>query len=164
MNYIFEEMSETHRRAVIDIFNYFVKESHAAFLGKAVDYSFFDQFLKMAHGYPALVVKAGPGPVVGFGFMRPHHIADSLKRAAEVTYFILPEYTRQGLGAALLDFFFGEAGRMGLDSLLVNISSRNRESLGFHLKNGFRECRRFLKVGHKFGEDFDVVWMQKQLE
>ncbi len=53
---------------------------------------------------------------------------------------------------------------MGIDSLLVNISSRNRESLGFHLKNGFRECGRFLKVGRKFGEDFDAVWMQKQLE
>jgi len=34
----------------------------------------------------------------------------------------------------------------------------------FHLKNGFRECGRFMKVGRKFGEDFDVVWMQKQLE
>lgn len=157
-------MSAIHRRAVIDIFNYFIKESHAAFLTEAVDYSFFDQFLKMAHGYPALVVKAGSGQVVGFGFMRPHHIADSLKRAAELTYFILPEYTRQGLGTALLAFFVGEAGKMGIDSLLANISSRNRESLEFHLKNGFRECGRFLKVGRKFGEDFDVVWMQKQLE
>jgi hypothetical protein len=32
------------------------------------------------------------------------------------------------------------------------------------LKNGSRECSRFLKVGHKFGEDFDAVRMQKQLE
>jgi L-amino acid N-acyltransferase YncA len=163
-DYIFAEMSEIHRRAVIDIFNYFVKESYAAFLAEAVDYSFFDQFLKMAHGYPALVVKAGPGPVLGFGFMRPHYLADSFKRAAEVTYFIRPEYARQGLGTAMLDFFVREARKMGIDSLLVNISSRNRESLGFHLKNGFRECGRFLKVGHKLGEDFDAVWMQKQLE
>ncbi len=85
------------------------------------------------------------------------------KRAAQVTYFILPEYTRQGLGTALLAFFVGEARKMGLDSLLANISSRNRQSLEFHLKNGFRECARFLKVGHKFGEDVDAVWMQKQL-
>lgn len=164
MDYIFEEMSTTHRQAVIDIFNYFITESHAAFLGEAVDYPFFDHFLKMAHGYPALVVKDGCGHVVGFGFMRPHYIADSCKRAAQVTYFILPEYTRQGLGTALLDFFVGEARKMGLDSLLASISSRNRESLRFHLKNGFRECARFPKVGHKFGEDVDVVWMQKQLD
>lgn len=164
MAYIFAEMSASHRRAVIDIFNYFITESHAAFLGEAVDYSFFNQFLKMAHGYPALVVKAGPGQVVGFGFLRPHYIADSSQKAAQVTYFILPEYTRQGLGTALLDFFIGEARKMGLNSLLASISSRNRESLRFHLRNGFRECNRFLKVGRKFGQDVDAVWMQKQLE
>ncbi len=53
---------------------------------------------------------------------------------------------------------------MGLDSLFANVSSRNHESLEFHLKNGFRECARFLKVGHKFGAEFDAVWLQKQLE
>jgi L-amino acid N-acyltransferase YncA len=164
MAYSFEEMSESHRRAVIDIFNYFVTESHAAFLTEAVDYSFFGHFLKMSHGYPALVVKAGCKLVVGFGFIRPHYVADSLKRAAQVTYFILPGHTRQGLGTALLAFFVGEARKMKIDSLLANISSRNRQSLEFHLKNGFRECGRSLKVGHKFGKDFDVVWMQKQLE
>jgi L-amino acid N-acyltransferase YncA len=164
MAYIFAEMSAIHRQAVIDIFNYFIKESHAAFLGEPVDYPFFDHFLKMAHGYPTLVVKTDAGPVVGFGFMRPHYSGDSFKRAAQVTYFILPEYTRQGLGTALLDFFVGEARKMKINSLLANISSRNRQSLEFHRKNGFRECARFPKVGHKFGEDFDVVWMQKQLE
>jgi phosphinothricin acetyltransferase len=53
---------------------------------------------------------------------------------------------------------------MKINSLLANISSRNRQSLEFHRKNGFRECARFPKVGRKFGEDFDAVWMQKQLE
>jgi len=26
------------------------------------------------------------------------------------------------------------------------------------------ECGRFLKVGRKFGEDFDAVWLQKRLD
>jgi L-amino acid N-acyltransferase YncA len=162
--YTFEEMSASHCRAVIDIFNYFVTASHAALLGEPVAYSFFHQFLKLAHGYPALVVKAGPGPVVGFGFLRPHYIAGSRQKAAQVTYFILPAYTRQGLGTALLDFFVDEARKMSLDLLLASISSRNRESLGFHRKHGFREFARFPKAGRKFGEDYDVLWLQKQLE
>jgi L-amino acid N-acyltransferase YncA len=100
---------------------------------------------------------------VGFGFMRAHHFADSFQRTAEVTYFILPENTRKGLGTAMLDLFVGEAKQRGIDSLLASISSRNEESIRFHLKNGFQECGRFIRVGRKFGEDFDVVWMQKQL-
>lgn len=163
MDYSFEEMSDSHRQAVIDIFNYFIRKSHAAYLEEPVDYPFFDHFLKMSRGYPARVIKNGDHQVVGFGFMRPHHLADSFKRAAEVTYFILPGNTRKGLGTAMLNLFVQEAGQMGIDSLLSNISSRNQESIRFHLKNGFQECGRFLKVGRKFGEDFDVVWMQKQL-
>jgi len=159
----FEKMSDRHREAVIDIFNYFIRQSYAAYLEEAVDYHFFDHFLNMCRGYPALVIKDGAQQVVGFGFMRPHHLADSMKRASEVTYFILPENTRMGLGTRMLDFFEQEARKRGIDSLLANISSRNQESIGFHLKNGFRECGRFLKVGRKFGEDFDVVWMQKIL-
>jgi phosphinothricin acetyltransferase len=162
-DYSFEKVSESHRQAVIDIFNYFVRQSHAAYLEKAVDYLFFDQFLKMCRGYPGLVIKNGDQQVVGFGFMRPHHFADSFQRAAEVTYFILPENTRQGLGTAMLDLFVREARKRGIDSLLANISSRNQESIRFHLKNSFQECGRFLRVGRKFGEDFDVVWMQKHL-
>ncbi len=162
-DYAFEKMSDSHRQAVIDIFNYFVRQSYAAYLENPVDYDFFDQFLKMSHGYPALVIKNAAQQVMGFGFMRPHHFADSMKRAAEVTYFILPENTRMGLGSRMLVFFEDEAKKRGIDSLLANISSRNQESIEFHLKNGFRECGRFHKVGRKFGEDFDVVWMQKML-
>jgi L-amino acid N-acyltransferase YncA len=164
MPYTFAQMSETHRQAVIDIFNYFITASHAAFLVEPVDYLFFDHFLKLAHGYPALVVQAGPSQVVGFGFLRPHYIADSAPKAAQVTYFILPDHTRQGLGTAMLEFFVGEAKKMGLDALFAQVSSRNHESLAFHLQHGFREYTRFLKVGQKFGEDIDAVWLQKQLK
>lgn len=163
MDYRFEKMSDSHRAAVIDIFNHFIMHSYAAYPEETVDYHFFDRFLEMSCAYPALVIKTSDHQVVGFGFMRAHHFADSFKRTAEVTYFILPENTRKGLGTAMLDLFVGEAKQRGIDSLLASISSRNEESIRFHLKNGFKECCRFIRVGRKFGEDFDVVWMQKQL-
>jgi L-amino acid N-acyltransferase YncA len=164
MDYSFEKMSESHRGAVIDIFNYFIKHTFAAYLDEAVDDLFFGRFLAMSRGYPALVIKTGHHQVVGFGFMRPHYLPASSRRAAEVTYFILPENSRKGLGTALLDLFVQEAGRRGIDTLLANICSRNEESIRFHLKNGFQESNRFTRVGRKFKADFDVVWMERQLK
>lgn len=164
MDYSLEPMSAAHREAVIDIFNHFIRHSHAAFLADPVDYAFFDWFLKISRGYPALVVRDAAGQVVGFSFLRPHHTADTLRRAAEVTYFILPDHTRQGLGTAILELFVEQAGPLGIDTLLAAISSKNQESLKFHQKNGFREVGRFARIGRKFGEDFDVVWLQKRLE
>jgi phosphinothricin acetyltransferase len=163
MDYSLETMSDSHRQPVIDIFNHFIRHSHAAFLSDPVDYGFFDHFLKLARGYPAVAVKDAAQQVVGFAFLRPHHTADTLKRAAEVTYFILPDHTRQGLGSAILELFMEQAGGLGIDTFLACVSSKNPESLKFHLKNGFREVGRFAGIGRKFGEDFDVVWLQKHL-
>jgi L-amino acid N-acyltransferase YncA len=163
MDYLWEVMSERHRQAVIDIFNYYIENSHAAFLDKPVDYGFFDRFLEMCRDYPALVAKTRSGKVVGFGFLRSFHYAESFNRTAEATYFILPEHTGRGLGTFMLEQFTAGARPKGIDSLLASISSRNETSLSFHLRKGFWECGRLKSVGRKFGDDFDVVWMQKRL-
>ena len=163
MDYSFEKPSENHRQGVIDIFNHYISRSFAAFPEATVDYPFFDRFLEISRDYPALVIKAQTGQIVGFGLMRPYHFADSFKRTGEVAYFILPEHTQKGLGRGLLDLIVAEAGVKGIDSLLAAISSHNQASINFHLQNGFKECGRFLRVGCKFGQDFDVVWMQRLL-
>ncbi len=163
MKYDLERLSERHRTAVIDIFNFFVKNGFAAYPDTEVDYGFFDRLLEMAKGYPAVAAKDTTGRIVGFGLLRPFHFAGTFKRTAEVSYFLLPETTRQGLGTMILETLIGEAKKLGIDSILASISSRNVESINFHVKRGFFECGRFKEVGRKFGQDFDVVWMQKRL-
>lgn len=162
MDYTFETLSESHREAVIDIFNYYIQNSYAAYPDQPVDYPFFDRFLEMSRGFPSVVVKARD-KVVGFGFLRAFHPAATFQRTAEVTYFIMPEHTRQGLGTAMLDYFNEQAKKLGVDYILASVSSCNPKSLEFHRKKGFQECGRLSRVGRKFGQDVDVVWLQKSL-
>jgi len=162
-DYFFEDLSENHRQPVIDIFNFFIRTTHAAFPGQEMGYDLFDRFLSMSQGYPRMAIKGAAGEVVGFAFLRPYHFADSFKRTAEITYFIMPEHTRKGLGTAILELFTKKCREKGVDTILASVSSRNEGSLGFHCKNGFRECGRLQRVGRKLGEDFDVVWLQKHL-
>ncbi len=163
MSYTFERLTKKYRKPVIDIFNYYIENSFAAHPEAAMEYGCFDIFMEMAKGYPSLVAKAETGDVVGFAFLHPYHPASTFNRTAEITYFILPEHTGKGLGKIILDRFIEEARKLGVDNLLVNISSHNRKSLTFHRNYGFNECGRFRKVGRKFGKSFDVVWMQKRI-
>ena len=156
-------MAECHGQAVIDIFNHFVTHSFAAYPDQPVPHEFFGRFQQMTQGYPAFVATLDSGRVVGFGFLRPFHPASTLRRTAEVTYFISPEYTKRGIGTALLNRLIEEAIPMGIDSLVASISSKNEESIAFHRKNGFRECGRIQRAGRKSDQDFDIVWMQRQL-
>jgi len=156
-------MADCHGPAVIDIFNYFVQHSFAAYPDQPVPHEFFGRFQQMTQGYPAFIATVDSGRVIGFGFLRPFHPASTLRRTAEVTYFIVPEYTKRGIGTEWLKRLIEEAITRGIDSLVASISSRNEESIAFHRKNGFRECGRFERAGRKNEQDFDIVWMQRRL-
>jgi L-amino acid N-acyltransferase YncA/mannose-6-phosphate isomerase-like protein (cupin superfamily) len=159
----FETMSERHGREVIDIFNHYITQSFAAYPDQPMPYEFFGRYQQMTQGYPAFVAVADSGRVIGFGLLRPIHPAGTLRRTAEVSYFISPEYTRQGIGRALLDQLIEKAIPLGIDSLVASISSKNESSMAFHRKNGFRECGRFQQAGRKNDQDFDIVWMQRRI-
>jgi phosphinothricin acetyltransferase len=164
MDYSFEDMSDKHREAVVDIYNHFVENSFAAYPDQPFGYEIFDYFSNMSEGYPAVVVKDGQGMVVGFAFMSPFHSVGTFRRTAVISYFILPEHTRKGVGREILNRFESGCRDLGVELILAHVSSLNEDSLMFHRANGFEESGRLRGVGTKFGKDFDVVWFQKRLE
>ena len=103
----------------------------------AIGYDFFDRFLEMTSGYPAVVAKSSTDTIVGFAFLRPYHPVSTFKRTAELTCFIHPEHTGKKLNRRILDLFVEEAKNRNVDNLLASISSFNEESLEFRLKQGF---------------------------
>lgn len=149
--------------AVIDIFNHYVENSFAAYPEDPVPYEFFDFFVNMSGGYPFLVARDDEGNVMGFALLRPHSPMPVFSRTAEITCFIAPEHTGKGMGKAMQERLLHEAKEKNISSILAGISSLNSASLAFHKKCGFQECGRFQKIGRKWGQDFDVVWMQKMI-
>ena len=163
MEYTFRQANDTDQRAILSIFNHYVETTYASYFESRVDESFLIQLEQMTSGYPFYVIETPEKQVVGFGFIHRYHPARAFERVGELSYFILPSHTRKGLGTRLLNLLVGDAMQMGIDTLLASISSLNESSVEFHRKNGFAECGRFIRVGQKFGQDFDVVWMQRSL-
>ncbi len=161
--YCVKPMQAEHGQTVVGIFNFYVRESYATFFSQPLSYSSFAQIEAMSEGYPRLVAQTAEGRVVGFGMLRPFHIADTLKRTAEICYFIETVHTRRGVGTLLLQGLLEAAPPMGIHNIIATICARNEESIAFHCKHGFVECGRIQKVGVKFGHEFDIVLMQRQL-
>jgi L-amino acid N-acyltransferase YncA len=163
MEYDFFPISPEDREEIIDIFNYYIENSFAAYPERRVPYEFFDLFLQATAGYPAAVAKNKNKTIVGFGMIIPHSPMPTLVGTAEITYFIRPDCTGKGIGSIMLEYLLGGAREKGLHCILASISSLNEGSIRFHLRNGFSECGRFREVGKKRGKLFDIVWMQKLL-
>ncbi|MBI4765270.1 MAG: N-acetyltransferase [Deltaproteobacteria bacterium] len=163
MSLVLRSLTGAYRIPVIDIFNYYIENSFAAYPDRKVPYAFFDILLKAAEEYPALVAEDEQDQVVGFGMLRAYHPFPVFSKTAEISYFIKPEWTGKGLGDLLLTSLIQKAKRKGIHSLLASVASLNEPSLKFHKKHGFIECGRFRKIGEKKGQAFDVVYMQKML-
>lgn len=161
--YVLKSLAEENRKEVMDIFNYYVENSFAAFPETKLGYEFFDYFLNMTKGYPAVTVQTENGNIIGFGFLRPYHPLPVFRATAEISYFIKPEYTGKQIGKIVLDHLISEARKINLRNILATITATNEASLRFHLKNGFKECGRIKKAGRKKETDFDLVLMQKLL-
>jgi len=163
MSYRIRQADNRDSESISDVFNYFVENSYASYEISKIGPDFYFKIRAGSPQCPFYVIEAS-NKVIGFGFLRPYRNTEAFRQTAEITYFILPEHTRKGLGRKLLRVLEKEAEEMGITTLLANISSLNNQSLKFHVKNGFRRCGTFRKIGTKFGKDFDVVWMQKSLK
>jgi L-amino acid N-acyltransferase YncA len=163
MEYSIRPISAEDRESVMDIFNYYVENSFAAYPETRLPYSAFDMFLPVSKGGPTGTVRDGNGKIIGFGILRAHNPMPAFSRTAEATYFMHPDHTGKGLGKILLAFLEKGARERGITQILASVSSLNPGSIEFHKKNGFTECGLFRKVGKKKGLEFDTVWMQKTL-
>lgn len=164
MTMSFEAMTMEHGKDVMDIFNYYIENSFAAYMEQKLPYEFFGKIIEMSKGYPSYIIKDDTTQkVIGFCYLRAYYPMPAFRQTAELSYFISKEETGKGIGKKALAKLEQEAANMGIKHLLASISSRNEQSIMFHRNNGFTECGRLHGVGIKKGEPFDVVWMEKDI-
>jgi phosphinothricin acetyltransferase len=163
MDIQFSPIASADGRAVVDLFNHYVAHSFAAFPEDPLPYSFFDRLMEAACGWPTVAAKASDGRLLGFALLRRHSPWPTSSHVAEITYFVAPDATGQGIGSRMLAELETRAKDHGIRTILASIASLNAASLVFHRKHGFVEVGRFSNVCIKRGTPFDAVWMQKTL-
>jgi L-amino acid N-acyltransferase YncA len=161
MEYSLGPITTADGNAIIDLFNYYIENSYAAYPEHPVPYAFFGMLLEICRNYPSVIVKDPEGTVAGFGMLRPHNPMPAFSHTAEITYFVREDLTANGLGSRMLAYLEEEGRKRGITTILASISGLNKGSIRFHVKNGFSECGRFERVGRKKDVVFDTVWMQK---
>lgn len=162
----YEQFTEKYGKDVIDIFNYYIENSFAAFPEQALPHVAFPVMQSLAKDYPAFILlddDAG-SKCVGFGFLKSYNPMPAFRFTAACTYFLHHTYTGKNLGSSVLARLESEALTKGIRTLLAEISSENPGSIEFHKQNGFTECGRFKGIGVKMNKTFDVIWMQKELQ
>jgi len=121
MNIKIAPLTKDCQKEIIDIFNYYVENTFAAYPEQKLSYEFFDHFPKMCEGYPALTAADEQGNILGLGLLRAYSPFSTFSKTAEITYFVKQGYTGRGIGKMILDCLLAQARDRGITSIVASI-------------------------------------------
>lgn len=119
--------------------------------------------------YPYIVVQDGGG-ILGYAYTGVFHQRAAYDHSVETSIYLRTDAHRRGLGRAL----YGALERLCLAQNVTNLYAcigspardsayLDRNSEQFHAHMGYEPAGRFHACGYKFGEWFDMVYMEKRI-
>ncbi|WP_269850086.1 GNAT family N-acetyltransferase [Methanosarcina horonobensis] len=126
--YLIREASTEDVPGMLEVFNYYVENSFAAYIETPVGPEFFQAIQSEKEqdegGHFPFYVIEEESKIIGIGALRPYFPFPNFRHTGVVSYFILSGYRRKGLGSRMLEKLCMEAGKKKMKSLLANVSSK----------------------------------------
>lgn len=117
--------------------------------------------------HPWLVAESGNG-IAGYAYAEKLYARPAYARAAETSVYVKEDCRRGGVGRKLYESMENILKRQFVTNLYACIAYRETEdstltraSVDFHRAMGYRFAGKFERCGFKFGQWYDVVWMEK---
>jgi phosphinothricin acetyltransferase len=145
-----------------DLYNHYVLNSAATFDIEAFRVEdragWFAQYGDV--GPYRLLVAVAEERLAGYATSSRFRTKPAYDTSVEVTVYLHPERTGGGVGSLLYGALFDALRAESLHRAYAAISLPNPASVALHRKFGFTEVGTMTEVGHKFGEWWDVLWME----
>ncbi|MEN6517496.1 MAG: N-acetyltransferase family protein [Methanospirillum sp.] len=145
------------------IYNYYCLHSTATFKDAPITQQEFEKDIDFRSPvYQTFLIREN-GNLLGYCGIRRYKPLKAYDRMAEVTIYLKPEYTGQGIGRVALRYLEDHAGRSGIRMFLAIITSENFSSVRLFEGMGYAQCAHLKNVGELSGRLLDVLYYQKDL-
>lgn len=124
--------------------------------------AFAERIEEILPNYPYLVAEED-GVILGYAYAHAYKERAAYDWAVEVSVYVDREKRGNGAGKRLYQALEAELKRQNIAILTACITGGNQASINFHKKLGYQEVAKFPKIGYKFEQWHDVVWLQKFL-
>ncbi|MCL4148506.1 UNVERIFIED_CONTAM: hypothetical protein GTU68_002821 [Idotea baltica] len=146
---------------ISEIWNHYIINTSYNYDNEPKDMPFFEDFFeeKKRNSYPILVIE-DEGKVVGYATYGQFRARSGYKHSLEHGVYLYPNLQGKGLGKKLMTALIERAKKDGHHSMTAGIDTRNKGSISFHQRFGFKEIGTFKEIGFKNGEWLDCVFYQ----
>ena len=149
--------------AILAIYTPYVEETTITFETQVPSpEDFQNRMAAIMEKFPYLVAEVD-NQILGYAYAHTYYARDAYDWTLELSIYVDRNRRQSGVGKALYDRLETELSQQAVVNLLACISLPNEASIRFHQKQGFEQIGHFKKVGFKFGQWRDTVWMQKRL-
>ena len=162
MDIHFNRLTAKYKKETIDIFNYYIEHTTAAYRSEKVDYDFFSALVD-DDVVSAYAIMNNANDVIGFCILEKYKNIRTFDGIGDCMYFIKSGMTGKGMGRKILSLLENDAKQHSMKKLVVDISDENEQSITFHKNNGFVEYGRLKNCWKKFGRNIGIVYMYKEI-
>lgn len=155
---------------LLDIYAYYVTDTAITF---EYDVPSVDEFAKRItntlNKYPYIVAEC-VGKAVGYAYATPFKERAAYDWAVETSIYVRHGVTHCGIGKALhssLEDALKAMGVLNMNACIAYATAPDAylddNSARFHTAMGYRRVGEFTKCGYKFGNWYNMIWMEKHI-
>lgn len=145
---------------IAEIYRPFVTHSTVSFEEVAPGADEIRQRIERAHLWLVDVVDSR---VRGYAYGTVHRARRAYRFTAETSIYVSQQLHRSGVGRPLYQALLDQLSESGFATAVAGITLPNEASVRFHEALGFDEIGVFPKVGFKFEQWHDTIWMARPL-
>lgn len=149
---------------LLNIYSYYVLNTSITFEYDSPSLNEFTQRIqKITQKYPYLVAVLD-NEIIGYAYATSYKERAAYDWSVETTVYVKNNKHGLGIGKELYIHLEKSLKDKNIVNMLACITYPNPKSIDFHTKFGFEKVGHFPKVGYKFNEWRDIVWMQKVIK
>ncbi len=162
-NIRFEEVKEEHIQELLDIYSYYVFNTTATFHDHAITREEMRELVIFVKPpYKAFIIEIAE-TICGYVILTEYKKREAFRRTAEITIYLMPEYTGRGIGTKAIAYLENYARAVNIHALIAVICGQNTNSIKLFAHCGYFNCAHYKEVGIKFGQVLDLVCYEKLL-
>jgi len=165
---IIRSASVSDAREILDIYAPYITDTAITFEYDIPSIEEFSQRIESTLKKYPYIVAIMDGKIVGYAYAGVFKNRAAYNHCVETSIYIKMGLQGKGIGTILYDELEKRLKAMGIINVNACITWRDDEgkylthqSPEFHSRRGYTRVAHFHKCGYKFGEWFDMIWMEK---
>ncbi len=157
------DISPADEKTCAEIYNYYIEHTAITLEETPLSLAEFSERVKrIKEDYPYIVAKRGE-KVLGYAYLDKFNPRSAYRITADLSIYVDKDFLGEHIGSLLYTEIERRAKAMKIENIVSLVTGENKNSISFHLKQGFKVSGRLEKVADKFNRYQDLIYLIKSL-